>query len=154
MSTPTQYNSPESTNQYGQPPMPPQMPLTPAPKRKTLFNWKLAMFIFAAFLLGAVMGTGTVKEPAAVETIKEVEKIVRVEVPVVPPECGAAFTNAEELFLSAARTSTIFKGAIDAVAIMDVPGINAATEKIKAENTIVEGVGTKYAAAKTKCLAG
>lgn len=154
MSTPTQYSSPESTNQYGQPPMPPQMPFTPAPKPKAKRKWLVPVIVAVALIFGFAAGSSSNPAPPAVETIKEVEKKVRVEVPVVPPECKTAFTNAEELFSSAARTSTIFKSAIDAVAIMDVPGINAATGKIKAENVIIDGVGTKYAAAKTKCLAG
>jgi len=148
MSQPTQYNT--------QPQQPLHMPVNaPVPtKPKSKRKWLLPVLVAVALLFGFGIGSVSNPAPPPVETIKEIEKPVRVEVPVVPPECAEAFTHAETAFSSAGRTSDIFKDAIDAVYQRDVPAIEAQTVKIKAENEVVTGVAPKYVAAKTACLAG
>lgn len=156
MSVPTQYNSPESTNQYGQPPLPPQMPFTPGQKPKSKRKWLMPVLIAVALIFGFGFGSAANPAPAAVETIKEVpvEKRVEVKVPVVPPSCAEAFDHAEAVFSSASRTVGIFQTVITAITNFDTAGIKAGTAKIDTETSVLKVTGPKYQSAKAKCLAG
>lgn len=155
MSTPTQLpETPNHTPKFNATP-PDYIPSgIPAPKPKPKFNWLIAVAALFALIFGFSVGSAANPAPPPVETTKEVEKIVRVEVPVVPPECAVAFRHAEEVFQSSSRTVGIFQVILKAVSRMDADGISAESPNIEAETAVVEKNAPLYSTAKTKCLAG
>lgn len=109
----------------------------PAPKKE--FNWKLAAMIFAAVLIGGVIGSAS--NPAPPPVIQVQEKIVEKEVTVVqtPASCLEALELNEEAF-SGLSTSmghimdgdyTAASRSTDEVTTL-VPKVNAAKAKCRA----------------------
>jgi len=150
----TQYNSPESTNQYGAvPPMPDHKP-TKAKKK-----WLVPLLIAVALLFGAGIGNATAAaKPAEIQIqTKEVEKVVekKVNVPVLttPASCTDAITYAEQIMSSSARAVGVMGEMFKAAARLDAATITSLSPKIDDETAVLNGIRPKYQSARDSCQA-
>jgi hypothetical protein len=123
-------------------PLPPQyapfqsQPQPPAPKKR--FNWKLALAIFAAVLIGGVIGS--VSNPAPPPVVQVQEKEVEVEKEVTPASCLEALDLNEEAFSylsdslssTADQNYTAARRSTDKVVAL-VPKVNAAKAACRAK---------------------
>lgn len=129
----------------------PTQPQTPAPKKK--FNWKLAGMIFAAVLIGGVIGS--VSNPAPPPVIQVEKEIVEKEVTVVqtPASCLMALEHAEAYMQSSGRVVNVFVQILDAVQVLDAAKITSLNPKIEAETAVIKELSPKYLAASADCRA-
>lgn len=133
MSNPTQYST------QPQPPlhMPMNAPVPSKPKPK--FNWKMALIVFAAVLIGGVIGSAS--NPAPPPVIQVQEKTVEKEVMVkqTPISCLTALDLTEEAFGAMSES-------LGHILNEDYTAANRVTESIKAK-------APEANAAKAKCRA-
>lgn len=130
-------------------PLPPQyapfQTQPPAPKKR--FNWKLALTVFAAILIGGVVGSVTKPAPPPVVQVQEKE----VEKKVTPASCLSALEQAEAYMASSNRAVKIFVEVLDAVQDFDYARINSLNPKIKDETAIIEELSPKYLRSSAAC---
>lgn len=140
------------------PPVPPMPVYSPNPKRPKK-RFLVPILVIGALLFGLATGAASTSAKE-VEVIKEVpvekivEKEVTVEVPVTPQACLDVITTAGKILTVSVAIQDAQQDALTAVSNSDVAGINAATEKVKAQNAVLDTLTGPWGEAIEGCRAG
>ena len=139
------------------PPLPPQAPQHAV--RKTPLWRKPILWVLTALIFGLAVGAGRASA-RVVEVTKEVpvekivEKEVTVEVPVTPQACLDVITNAGKIIAVSIAIQDAQSEAMTAFSNSDVAGINAATEKVKIQNAVLDELTAPWKESIEGCRAG
>jgi len=128
------------------------------PKGDTWKKVGIAGLAFAILLVG--MGLGGANTPDPVETVKEVPgptvtktQTVEKKVPVTPAACLEYITLSEEAFGYSAEAMGYMSEAMKAAAVIDVAGVQAASDKLGTVNPKLSALSPKVNSTKAECRA-
>lgn len=138
-------------------PTPPQYapfqsyPQPPAPKKR--FNWKLALAMFAAVIIGGIIGS--VSNPAPPPVVQVQEKRVEVEKKVTetPAECGTALDLGADIIGMSGTVVGLLSNSMEAVGNLDAATIRGNSAKIREQTAKLKAVTPDYQSARDTCKA-
>ena len=134
-------------------PLPPQyapfqsQPQPPAPKKR--FNWKLALIVFAAVLIGGVIGSVSNPAPPPVVQVQVQEKVVEKEV--TPTACGTALDRGAEIIGMGGTVVGLLSDSLEAAGNLDAATIRANSEKIREQTQKLKDITPDYQLSRDTC---
>lgn len=132
-----------------QPQYAPYQSQPPAPKKR--FNWKTALTVFAAVLIGGVVGSVSNPAPPPVVEVQVQEKIVEKEV--TPVECGTALDIGSEIIANGGTVIGLLSDSLGAVADFDAATIRENNVQVNEQTEKLKEITPEFLSSREACQA-